>query len=75
MSNLFMQTNNREGREQQSEESPTSVRDQTKAVKAHNEDNLLNHGCHQFTIDSITVIALNKKNAIKKVNKFKTQTI
>ena len=40
-------------------------------LKKHKQDLLLKRGLKEFTIDGITVIALNEKNAARKVKKIK----
>ncbi len=39
-------------------------------AKSKYEYNLLSRGCKQFTISGVTVIALNEKNAQRKVNNY-----
>ena len=38
-------------------------------LKKHKQDLLLKRGLKEFTIDGHTVLALNEKNAIRKINK------
>lgn len=43
-------------------------------LRKHKQDLLIKRGLKEFTIDGYTVIALNEKNAKRKINKLKLNT-
>lgn len=63
------------GRRFSQELTPADLEYFKELAKRKQKEIKLQTGCKEFTIDGITVIALNEKNAIRKVNAIKKQLL